>query len=97
MFVDFRQIVFKTAAPVGVTISCSIFDCDKTNPFKRFEWFYRQRALPYDTIPLQTYITERNREIQKIKEGTLNENQLPWVSVGPKGIQNPNWCHQTVF
>ena len=61
----------------------------KTNPFKRFEWYYRQRALPYDTIPLQTYITERNKEIKKIKEGNYIDNQLPWVSVGPSGIQNP--------
>jgi photosystem II stability/assembly factor-like uncharacterized protein len=67
-------------------------EVSKTNPFKRFEWFYRQRALPYDTIPLHTYITERDKEIQKIKNGTNVGDLLPWVSVGPNGIQNPYWC-----
>lgn len=63
-----------------------------TNPFRRFEWFYRQRALPNDTIPLYKYVNERNREIQKIKNGEYRENIIPWVSVGPNGIQNPSWC-----
>ena len=66
-------------------------DVRKTNPFKRFEWFYRQRALPYDTIPLYTYIYELNKEIHKIKDGVYRENIMPWVSVGPSGIQNPSF------
>jgi len=28
------------------------------NSFKRFEWFYRQRAYPYDTVSVHTYLNE---------------------------------------
>jgi len=57
------------------------------NSFKRFEWFYRQRAIPYDTISTHTYISERKKEIQKYvrSEYTL-ANNLQWNSIGPSGI-----------
>jgi photosystem II stability/assembly factor-like uncharacterized protein len=57
------------------------------NSFKRFEWFYRQRAFPYDTLSIHTYYYEREKEI--IKEGIAEsngENVLLWSAVGPSGI-----------
>ncbi len=31
-------------------------DIKQTKPYQRFEWFYKQRAFPYDTIPQYRYI-----------------------------------------
>jgi len=60
-----------------------------TKQFQRFEWFYKQRAYPYDTIPVYYYQTERERIISEIEEGNLNSpNQLVWTSIGPAGIEN---------
>ena len=57
------------------------------NSFKRFEWFYRQRAIPYDTLSIQTYYSEREKEIQKQNNGGQNSpNALQWSSLGPTGI-----------
>jgi len=57
------------------------------NSFKRFEWFYRQRAIPYDTISIHTYSSEREKEIQKNISGIQNSpDALQWTSVGPSGI-----------
>ena len=57
------------------------------NSFKRFEWFYRQRAIPYDTLSIHTYYSESKKEIQKHINGVQNSpNALQWSSVGPSGI-----------
>ncbi len=52
--------------------------------FKRYEWFYRQRATPFDTINT----SKLNSEFVKEKAKTLIENKstLQWLPVGPKGI-----------
>ena len=39
--------------------------------FKRSEWFYNQRAFPYDTIPAVKYQREMTKEIQKAKTNQL--------------------------
>jgi len=57
------------------------------NSFKRIEWFYRQRAVPFDTIPRQVYLTELNKEIVKSKEQEDNLlYDLQWSPIGPSGI-----------
>ncbi|MCH8033617.1 MAG: T9SS type A sorting domain-containing protein [Bacteroidetes bacterium] len=57
------------------------------NSFKRFEWFYRQRAIPYDTLSIHTYYSESKKEIQKHINGVQNSpNALQWNSIGPSGI-----------
>lgn len=57
------------------------------NSFKRFEWFYRQRAYPNDTISIHTYFAEREREIQKYSiENPNYANNLQWYPVGPTGV-----------
>ena len=33
-------------------------EAKERNFFKRYEWFYRQRAFPYDTVSTYTYISE---------------------------------------
>ncbi|MFH0736751.1 MAG: T9SS type A sorting domain-containing protein [bacterium] len=52
--------------------------------YKRFEWFYRQRATPFDTIST----TKLNIEFEKEKAKTSIENKstLQWLPLGPKGI-----------
>ena len=57
------------------------------NSFKRFEWFYRQRAIPYDTLSIHKYNSEMEKEIQKNINGVQNSpNALQWNSIGPSGI-----------
>jgi photosystem II stability/assembly factor-like uncharacterized protein len=57
------------------------------NSFKRFEWFYRQRTFPYDTISIHTYYSEREKEIEKYNSGNPSlDNNLLWNPVGPAGI-----------
>lgn len=65
-----------------------------SNQFKRAEYFYNQRAFPYDTIPLTRYYQEMDRELAKVKSGRLKSDDYPfWASVGPRGVQTPlvNW------
>ncbi|MFH0736786.1 MAG: T9SS type A sorting domain-containing protein [bacterium] len=52
--------------------------------FKRMEWFFRQRALPNDTISL----TKLNMEFAKEKAKILLDKSktLQWLPIGPKGI-----------
>ncbi len=52
--------------------------------FKRMEWFFRQRALPNDTISL----TKLNMEFAKEKAKILLDKSttLQWQPIGPKGI-----------
>ena len=41
------------------------------NAFKRLEWFYRQRENPDGTFPIDTYYSERSKEIAKQKQMDL--------------------------
>jgi photosystem II stability/assembly factor-like uncharacterized protein len=62
--------------------------------YKRAEWFYIQRTVPYDTFPLYGYANEKKREIDKAKSNRSDGDAYPyWSSVGPKGIQTTieNW------
>ena len=62
------------------------------NSFKRYEWFYRQRAFPYDTLSMYTFLKEREKEINKEGSGP---NVLQWTNIGPSGIigdvDHPQW------
>jgi photosystem II stability/assembly factor-like uncharacterized protein len=57
-------------------------------PFKRFEWFYRQRALPFDTIP--SYALEQARSIEKKKYRFRSPQSMAldvsWTPLGPSGV-----------
>ncbi|MFC2102948.1 choice-of-anchor D domain-containing protein [Bacteroidota bacterium] len=67
-------------------------DIKQTKPYKRFEWFYKQRAFPYDTIPQYRFLETVEREKEKIKSRFGKISSLPeWTSVGPNGIQPPNY------
>jgi len=46
----------------------------KTNAFQRFEWHYKQIAFPYDTIPIQKY--KLNKEKQRVSLSGLLLDQL---------------------
>nr|HPN39714.1 hypothetical protein [Melioribacteraceae bacterium] len=53
--------------------------------FKRAEWFYKQRAAPYDTI----CVTQLNSEYKTEKEKALFSTEKvrnSWQQLGPKGI-----------
>ena len=64
------------------------------NSFKRLEWFYRQRSAPYDTIPLQVYRSELEKEVKKAITGIENPlNNLQWNSIGPTGINSTSPTH----
>jgi photosystem II stability/assembly factor-like uncharacterized protein len=62
------------------------------NVFKRFTWFYEQRAFPSDTFPAGIYRKEMNREIEKAKlnAGRTNDN-CQWRSIGPNRIYSSNF------
>src|SRR4030065_1753651 len=62
-------------------------DLRKTKPYQRFEWFYKQRAFPYDTIPQYRYIREMDLAKENAKS-TRNKisSQLQWTSIGPNGV-----------
>lgn len=51
--------------------------------YKRYEWFYRQRALPYDTIPYDKWNAEREKEMTKKSIETAG---LTWAPIGPAGV-----------
>ncbi len=53
------------------------------NAFKRHEWFYRQRALPYDTIPYDAL--DKAMKAEKIRYRESRDGQV-WTPVGPAGI-----------
>jgi len=63
--------------------------------YKRAEWFFDQRAFPYDTIPVIKYRQEMTKEIQKAKSNlSKSVDDLNWTSVGPAGVQFslvPHW------
>lgn len=58
------------------------------NAFKRFEWFYRQRAFPYDTIPLAYFLAERTRE--HARQVVPSQQLVTWNPIGPVGL-NSTW------
>ncbi|MDI6765662.1 MAG: SdrD B-like domain-containing protein [Bacteroidota bacterium] len=60
----------------------------KRNAFKRFEWFYRQRALPLDTIPVGAIERARELETQKyaLRKPEFETMQLTWSNIGPTGV-----------
>ncbi len=54
--------------------------------FKRLEWFYRTRAYPYDTIPFTKFITQRDEQIQKANDASIEKAFNPWQNIGPYSI-----------
>jgi photosystem II stability/assembly factor-like uncharacterized protein len=58
----------------------------QTKPYQRFEWFYKQRVFPYDTIPKTHYLNVIRAEKEKI-ERNINKGSsfLQWSSLGPDG------------
>jgi len=62
-------------------------DIKNSKPFKRFEWFYQQRAFPYDQIPYDKYAQVVHEErIDMINKNTCRNADLEWTSVGPNGM-----------
>ena len=63
--------------------------------YERAEWFFNQRAFPYDTIPSLKYRQEMTKEIRKAKDNPANYgDNLAWSFVGPAGVQFsqvPHW------
>jgi photosystem II stability/assembly factor-like uncharacterized protein len=90
-------IAFLLLQPTTLAQQASIWDqvpeeVRKTNPFKRFEWHYKQIAFPYDTIPMHIYATEIEREIHKINSQLRKtDSEIIWSPIGPTGIINPSW------
>lgn len=56
--------------------------------FKRFEWFYRQRALPNDMIPEGALERAREEEMSKEQFRSPQEKllDLTWSMIGPTGV-----------
>jgi len=55
--------------------------------FKRLEWFYRPRAFPNDTIPMATYLNEKQKEIKLEKSSMFKTMATPaWTAIGPKSV-----------
>jgi len=55
--------------------------------FKRAEWYNKQRAFPYDTIPITKYRNILNQEIKKLRSNNLKDNSdLSWSCLGPAGV-----------
>ena len=52
---------------------------------KRFEWFYRQRSAPFDTISYFTLQKEFKKEKNKNKQN-ISAMDVQWMPVGPKGV-----------
>ena len=62
-------------------------DLRKTKPYQRFEWFYKQRAFPYDTIPQYRYIKEMDLAKENAKSSRNKiSSPLVWTSIGPNGV-----------
>jgi len=62
-------------------------DIQRTNTYKRFEWFYRPRAFPYDTISISTYTTERDKLRSLEQSNKYKQSQIAeWTQLGPRGI-----------
>jgi photosystem II stability/assembly factor-like uncharacterized protein len=64
------------------------------NSFKRVEAFYRQRAVPFDTVPVYRFNTERLKEIAKERLQNPLSSLVNWTALGPRGILStwpPQW------
>jgi photosystem II stability/assembly factor-like uncharacterized protein len=85
--------IFLLALPaIAVSQSPSVWDnipenIRQRNAFKRHEWFYRQRAFPSDTIPVEHFYRERSREMART---TASPSALTWTPIGPRGL-NSTW------
>lgn len=55
--------------------------------YKRYEWFFRQRSAPYDSIPVYYHNEQKRSEITRYQTENI-ESTLDWTSVGPGGIQS---------
>jgi photosystem II stability/assembly factor-like uncharacterized protein len=55
--------------------------------FKRHEWFYRQRAFPSDTIPVEQFYRTRAREMART---IASPSALTWTPIGPRSL-NSTW------
>jgi len=95
LFIAFLLLQFNIIAQYASLWDRVPEEIKETKQFKRFEWFYKQRAYPYDTIPRYQYIAERNKEISKIKNlKKVNQSGLSWSSIGPNGVTNvPSQSH----
>jgi len=64
----------------------------KSKPFKRFEWFYQQRAFPDDTVSGIYASQVYYNEIDRIKKNEDKNNQLiTWHPKGPIGVEGTSW------
>ncbi|MFH1197645.1 MAG: T9SS type A sorting domain-containing protein [bacterium] len=65
------------------------------NSYKRYEWFYKQRAFPFDTIPMSYFINQKNNEQLKYSDINKNKNSdIITESIGPAGLDmksHPHW------
>lgn len=73
----------------GTATAQSFWDAVPSNmkdrkSFRRLEWFYRQRALPYDTIPMDVWRRELRQAV--LKEKDSRAAGLSWTPLGPSGI-----------
>ena len=55
----------------------------KTKPFKRFEWYFQQRAFPYDTLPFYHANEVFSAELKK--KATLYNQYKGEITRNPKG------------
>ncbi|MBI5474181.1 MAG: T9SS type A sorting domain-containing protein [Ignavibacteriae bacterium] len=87
------NVVFTAAALPQTSLWDRVPDALKErNAFKRFEWFYRQRAYPYDTIPVEHFYRERSKELAK--QADASQLAVSWSPIGPRGISSiwpPAW------
>ena len=55
--------------------------------FKRAEWFFNQRAYPFDTLPQQKFIKVLIEEKNKAEDFRLrSDTKTIWTGIGPSGI-----------
>jgi sortilin (neurotensin receptor 3)/immunoglobulin I-set domain protein len=91
------------AAPNGLISQTYDWDdvpasISERKPFKRFEWFYRQRAESNGVIPADVYYAERSNAIsqqklnsdrnmqRKMNMPSLPSTSLSWTSIGPGSV-----------
>jgi photosystem II stability/assembly factor-like uncharacterized protein len=77
--------------PFRITIPDNI---KNRKAYQRAEWFYTQRAFPYDTFPAAMFIKEKDREIHSVLSRKMkNSDSATWKPLGPKGVNTTevNW------
>jgi len=90
IFISYGQSVSPpfSGKPTRITIPEQI---KNRKAFKRAEWFYTQRAFPYDTIPATMYVKEKDREIQKARSNRMkSSDSSTWKPIGPAGFSTAN-------